>query len=238
VTAAARPAFGADPARRAMLAKVHLARKELGLSEEDYRAVLQRAAGAASAGDLSAAGLDRAIAEFRRLGWQQSPATAGAARKAASFPAARKARSLWISLWQLGVVRSPTEQSLEAFARRQLKVDRLQWADEAQVYRLIEALKAMATRAGWAQDGLVGNGEGPMAAAELVRRLIMRLHALLVEAEPAAPSLDALTRNSGRVCRWENWPMAELYGLARRLAELRRAQEARLMDAAAEDWQP
>jgi hypothetical protein len=32
--------------------------------------------------------------------------------------------------------------------------------------------------------------------------------------------------------------MAELYGLARRLGELRRAQEARLMDAAAEDWRP
>ncbi|MDP1964000.1 MAG: hypothetical protein Q8K93_17570, partial [Reyranella sp.] len=33
-----------------------------------------------------------------------------------------------------------------------LGVERLQWADQGLVYKLIEALKAMAERAGWSQD--------------------------------------------------------------------------------------
>lgn len=59
---------------------------------------------------------------------------------------------MWISLHQLGVVRNAEETALEAFAARQLHVERLQWADQGQVYKLIEALKAMAERAGWSQD--------------------------------------------------------------------------------------
>ncbi|HVY35592.1 MAG TPA: phage protein GemA/Gp16 family protein, partial [Caulobacteraceae bacterium] len=46
----------------------------------------------------------------------------------------------------------PSEHALEAFAKRQLGVDAMQWADQSMGYRLIEALKAMAERAGWSQD--------------------------------------------------------------------------------------
>ena len=74
-----------------------------------------------------------------------------------------------VSLHQLGVVRDPSEGALESFGRRQLGVDRLQWADEGQAYRLIEALKAMAERAGWKQD--VGTLTGADAAEVLERRL-------------------------------------------------------------------
>lgn len=152
--------------RRAMLAKVHLAKKELRLRDEDYRAVLQRITGHASAGDCTEAQLGQALDEFKRQGWKG--ASAARPRPAvvvdnsqdraprptstgADHPAARKARALWISLHQLGVVRDPGEHALEAFARRQLKVEKLQWADQARVYRLIEALKAMAARAKWPQ---------------------------------------------------------------------------------------
>jgi hypothetical protein len=70
----------------------------------------------------------------------------------ADHQAAKKARALWLSLWNLGEIRDPSETALEAFARRQLKVERLQWADQGQTYKLIEALKAMAERAGWPQQ--------------------------------------------------------------------------------------
>lgn len=146
--------------RHAMLAKIHLAAKELALDEDARRDVIERVTGGhRSAGDCSDAQLDAVLAEFKRLGWRPKPAArarTGTApvsrRKAATHPVALKARAMWISLWHLGVVRSSTEASLEAFAKRQLGVDRLQWADQAQGYRLIEALKAMAERAGWSQD--------------------------------------------------------------------------------------
>ncbi|MCX7586563.1 gp16 family protein [Phenylobacterium sp. 58.2.17] len=151
----------APAGRNPMLAKVHLGAKELGLDDEVRRDLIARVTGGLrSAGDCSPAQLDAILAEYRRLGWKPST---GKSEKSSAFrrapaqsPFAAKARALWISLHQLGVVRDPSERALEAFAARQLKVDRLQWADEGMGYRLIEALKAMAERAGWEQhlDGI------------------------------------------------------------------------------------
>ncbi|WP_374569664.1 gp16 family protein [Phenylobacterium sp.] len=150
-----------NPARRAMLAKVHLAAKELGLDEETRRDVLERVTGHRSAGDCSDDQLDQVLGEFKRQGWKPKVIQGGGPtasrpskgfQRAADHAVARKARAMWISLHQLGVVRDPSERSLEAFAKRQLGVERLQWADQGQGYRLIEALKAMAEKAGWSQD--------------------------------------------------------------------------------------
>lgn len=142
-----------------MLAKVHLAAKELGLKDDARRDVIERITGHRSAGDCHDDQLDAVLAEFKRQGWKPKAAAKArtgtapvSGRRPATHPVALKARAMWISLWNLGVVRSSTEASLEAFAKRQLRVDRLQWADQGQGYRLIEALKAMAERAGWSQD--------------------------------------------------------------------------------------
>ncbi len=144
----ARPArFAPDPHRRTMIAKLHLAKKELALDDEDYRVVLHRVTGQRSAADLSAAQLDAALKEMKRLGWQAKPASGRA-----SNPAANKARAMLISLGLMGVIRNSSEQALNAFARRQIGVDRLSWADQSQVYKLIEALKAIANRNGWNQS--------------------------------------------------------------------------------------
>lgn len=154
MTAAAR--FSPDKDKRLAIAKVKIAQKELRLDDAAYRAVLQRLTGKASASLCTAAELGRVLDEFKAKGWtpRTGPVKAPSkpALRAAQHPVARKARAMWISLHQLGVVRSADEAALEAFAARQLGVDRLQWADQAQGYRLIEALKAMAERAGWSQD--------------------------------------------------------------------------------------
>lgn len=146
--------------RRAAMAKVHIARKELGLDEDTYRDVLARVTGHASSADCTDAQLGLVLEEFKAKGWTPKVMAGGQkARKPpsqkarpADHPSAKKARALWLSLWNLGEIRDPSETALEAFARRQLKVERLQWADQARVYKLIEALKAMAERAGWSQD--------------------------------------------------------------------------------------
>jgi len=160
MTAAARTPV--DPIRRGAIAKVQIARKELRLDDEAYRAMLQRLTGRRSAADCTVAQLGRVLDEMKAKGWKPTVVSGGelqaGVRPAASparpanSPVARKARALWISLHQLGVVRDPSEKALEAFAKRQLGVERLAWADQAQAYRLIEALKAMAERAGWSQD--------------------------------------------------------------------------------------
>lgn len=161
----------ADAHRRAMLAKVHIAKKQLGLCDDDYAAIMIRETGHDSAGKCSQAELEKALRAFERQGFTTKAKAPGAKRGkgAADHPAARKARAMWISLGLLGAIDNTSEAALEAFARRQLKCDRLQWANQTLVYKLVEALKAMAERHGWRQssEGLPRNA----IAINLKRRL-------------------------------------------------------------------
>lgn len=140
-----------DKRRRSLIGKVHVAKKELGLDETLYRDLLFRITGHSSAANCSDEQLITLVDEFKRQGWQAKPKTgpSKATPKRADHKTARKARALWISLWYLGAVESSTEAALEAFAKRQLGTDRLQWADQTQMFKVIEALKAMALREGW-----------------------------------------------------------------------------------------
>lgn len=160
--------------RRAAVTKLQIARRELGLEEDDYRALLQRVTGRRSATELDDRQIGRVLDVLKGQGWQGQPRRQGDRPRPAASPVARKARALWISLHQLGVVRDPSERALEAFAKRQLGVERLNWARASDGHRLIEALKAMAERAGWRQDtpGLTD----PEAIAVTLK---MRLEALL-----------------------------------------------------------
>jgi len=174
------------PGRNPRLAKIHIARKELGLDDGTYRAILARLTGQTTSAACSDAQLDRVLDEFKTKGWKPtvvagsalaSPRAGDRRPRRADHPAASKARALWISLHRLDVIRDPSEAGLEAFARRQLKVERLQWADQALVYKLIEALKAMATRAGWSQDvaGVPADQQGEVLRARLEALLATRV---------------------------------------------------------------
>ena len=148
--------FAPDPQRRTMIAKIKIAQKDLDFDDGDYRALLGRVTGKRSCTAMTNGELGQVLDEFKRLGW--APVTSANAKPKpgrpprADYPGAKKARALWISLSLLGVIRQPTEAALEAFARRQMGVERLQWADQAQVYKLIEALKKIAERHGWDQS--------------------------------------------------------------------------------------
>lgn len=146
------PRFAADPRRRSLIGKVKVAQKQLGLDEDTYRGMLFEVAGKTSAADLSEAELVRVVEHMKQRGFKALPGKARGARgRAADHPMARKARAMWISLYHLNAVNNQSERALEAFARRQLGVEALQWANQAQGYKLIEALKEMAERHGWSQ---------------------------------------------------------------------------------------
>lgn len=167
--------------RRAAVVKVQIARRELGIDDDVYRALLERVTGETSSTACTDAQLGRVLDEMKAKGW--TPKVVGGGRTGATpvsngrrttaqSPMAKKARALWISLHRLGVVRDPSEGALESFGRRQLGVDRLQWADEGQAYRLIEALKAMAERAGWDQNTA---GLEPAEAVAVLKDRLERL---------------------------------------------------------------
>lgn len=55
-----------------MLAKIHIAKKELGLKEEEYYAILE-GFGVTTAADLNHKELEELIKFFKYLGWQAKP---------------------------------------------------------------------------------------------------------------------------------------------------------------------
>lgn len=199
----ARPAtFAADPHRRAMIAKLQIAKKQLGMNDDDYRELLARhSGGKRSSTELTAAQLHDAIEELKKKGFRQTTAASLSPRRSkpvqADHPAAKKARALWISLGQLGAIEDASEAALEAFAKRQLRCERLQWANGADMFKLVEALKAMATRAGWDQDMA---GVAPLRQLWVLKlRLAEALFARLVGDghAPGGWTLEQLIENDG-----------------------------------------
>lgn len=135
----------APPAkRRAALAKIHIARKQLGMSDDDHRALLQQVCGAESCSALGLDKLDAYLKHLRKLGFKDAAPRAKIDRRLDTSPEMSKARAIWLMLHQLGVVRDPSESALVAYGKRQGKVDALQW--QRNPYALVEGLKAWAMR--------------------------------------------------------------------------------------------
>ncbi|MBD3728739.1 MAG: regulatory protein GemA [Sphingomonadales bacterium] len=137
--------------RKGAIAKIHVGRKQLAMHEDDYRQLLFNVTGKTSLTDCTVDQLDMVVGALIGRGFRPVPKKG---KRVAQHPMARKARALWISLHQLGVVRNSSEEALEAFAKRQLGCERLIWARQQDANRLIEALKGMAERAGWRQTSL------------------------------------------------------------------------------------
>ena len=188
MTAQAKPAaFDASQQhRRSMLAKVHMAKKQLRMTDDDYRAVLLRVTSRMSAADCTQAELDRAVKEFERLGFSAQARPRGP--RPADHPMAKKAQAMWISLGLLGAITDSSDKALETFARRQLGCARLQWANQSQGTRLIEALCAIAERHGWSQS--VKDLPKNAIAINLKRRLCEALMGKLWQAELVPATWD------------------------------------------------
>jgi hypothetical protein len=157
--------------RRLLIAKIHVAKKEMALVDDDYRQMLLDVTGRASSADCTVPELTQMVEAMKQKGFRPKSSSKGAA----DHPFAKKARALWISLYHLNAVHNPSEQALEAFARRQLKCERMQWANQAQCYKLIEALKAIAERHGWEQRVTSTFGMKPLPADTALRILKVRL---------------------------------------------------------------
>ncbi len=127
--------------KSAALAKIHIARKELKLQEEDYRAILRRVAGVESAAGLDDAALEAVLAELRRLGWK--PAFTGKKPDRADL---RMIFGLWAELGRQGALVDPSRSALRAFVGRQEDVSDPEFLRRDQAQRVIEALKAWLRR--------------------------------------------------------------------------------------------
>ena len=135
--------------RNADLAKIHIARKDLGLTEGDYRALLARVAGVASAAQLGPDGCKAVLAELKQLGFRVKPKIDAPGDRAH----VGKVMKLWREAAESGAIREGSDAALRAFVRRQTKgpdspegVAAAQFLTPKQATRVIEGLKAIMAR--------------------------------------------------------------------------------------------
>ena len=136
---------------------VHVAKRELGLDEPTYRAILFAQGGNESLSAMSLDGMNKVIDYFKAQGFKLRKAAGD--RKQATGPDAKKVRALWLFLHELGAVRDPSEAALTAYVQRIAGVDDVQWmrgtrkvpSNQAKRYQdraelVIETLKKWAMR--------------------------------------------------------------------------------------------
>ncbi|UWZ81418.1 regulatory protein GemA [Geoalkalibacter halelectricus] len=119
------------------LAKIHIAKKELGLDESAYRAILRERYHCDSAADLDSAQAADLVEHFRNKGWRP-----------ASFAQRGLIHVLWHKLEASGAVRHPSEQALRSFVAHATGKDELRRLTVHEASRVIERLKRWLERAG------------------------------------------------------------------------------------------
>lgn len=140
------------------IAAIHTLKSKLGLSDDDYRALLCNITGKRSSKALSAAELLRVRNHMQALGERMGvlvaqrqrpmPAETFAKAKAAASPRERKVWALWNQLGRDGVVHDTSAAALNAWVARTVHVSALAFANAAQLDTMIEALKAWQQRGG------------------------------------------------------------------------------------------
>lgn len=122
------------------LAAIHVAKKQLGLDEDTYRAVLVRVTGKDSTKVMSEAERQRVVEELRKRGFTKA---SNGPRKRLQGRFAKKLQALWIAGWNLGVVSDRDDAALIAFVKRQTGIDHVRFVrDPEDADKAIEALKA------------------------------------------------------------------------------------------------
>ncbi len=125
-------------------AKIHIALKELGLDDQNYRDILHWKFKAKSAKELNKRQVTVLLNFFKSKGWKAKAAKQRG--RMAADPQSRKIRALWITMHQDGLIKNPSEAALSKYVKRMTGVERLEWCAGYQKARVIEALKKWGER--------------------------------------------------------------------------------------------
>jgi phage gp16-like protein len=131
------------------LAQIHIARKQLGLDDETYRAVIRLISNSRtdSSGDLDYAERRKLLEHFKGRGFKaRPPKKAGTSKPLSNEPQHKMIRGLWLELHALGQVLDPSEAAINRFVKNQVRVDRMEWLRVDQASQIIERLKSWLDR--------------------------------------------------------------------------------------------
>ncbi|QRE74405.1 regulatory protein GemA [Methylobacterium aquaticum] len=169
---------------------IHAIRRDVGLDDASYRGLLA-GVGVASSSDLTEPQADAVIARLRAL---QKPR-----KDRADGPFAKKLWALWISGWNLGVIRNKSDAALHAFIEDRFGVSHSRFLiDQHQAQAVIEGVKAWLERSAGVDWPTGRMASGPAATQAVLVAQWRRAVALDAVAE-FPPGDDGLREYAGQV---------------------------------------
>lgn len=127
--------------RNAELAAIHVAKKQLGLDDDTYRAMLFSVARVSSAADLDHAGRQAVIEHMRKRGFKRS-SEAARPRSAGRKPAVPADRQQLINKLEALLIDGGRPWNYaSAMAKRMFKLDALEFASAEQLHKIVAALE-------------------------------------------------------------------------------------------------
>ena len=128
---------------RKQLSLLHAGRRQLGLSDGDYRAILMEAAGAASARDLDTDGLAAVVRRFEAMGFTlRGPRRYGPRAGMASDAQIARLRALWAQY----TAGAGDDASLGTWLARTFQVSHVRFLRMSVARQAITALQSMVAR--------------------------------------------------------------------------------------------
>lgn len=157
MTAAQRPVrrlvVDTAGARRADLAAIHVAKKALAWDDETYRDIMFTVCRVRSSAQMDFTGRKLFLAHLRACQQQMGIAPRGDFKPAPWSPQLLALWSLWQRLADAKLVHERTRDALQAWVKRQVGVDRLEWLSTHQLDALLASAKQWLARD--AQKGAV-----------------------------------------------------------------------------------
>lgn len=131
--------------RLRLIQLIHIAKGQLDLDDDTYRAVLEQTTGKTSSKDLTIQQLDAVLTRLKAGGFEVR--SKNQTIKPADDDQSKLIRHLWLLLHAAGEVRNSSEQALAAYVKRTTKVSALQFLSTDSASKVIESLKKWCDRA-------------------------------------------------------------------------------------------
>ena len=134
-------------ARNSLITKIHVAKSQLAMPEDSYRALLQRITEKQSCSKMNVKELESVLAEMKAKGFKVKKSSKRRMSPPSVGTELDKVRAIWITMHKQGFVRDGSEAALDAYVKRMtskingIGVDSVAWLKDDMAFKVLESLK-------------------------------------------------------------------------------------------------
>lgn len=135
--------------RSKLIQLIHIAKSQIGLTDEDYRAVLESTAGKSSCSDMTVFELDEVLKAMKKLGFRVKKLETKEIEL--GWDTSKEQMDYIKGMWEL-VARDKSDRALYRFIKRITGSDHPRFIGAAEAQKVILALRKMMVNAGLNPD--------------------------------------------------------------------------------------